>query len=80
MRVKPALAHRRAPGSEPAAPTAMAAARPLPPATDQATIGALFPLEPIREGSSHEQGLGRVKRLSMMRIMASRMKATTVLA
>ena len=37
-------------------------------------------LEPIQEGLIHEQGLGLVKRLSMMRIMARRTKAATVLA
>jgi hypothetical protein len=38
------------------------------------------PLEPIREEGIQGQGLSLVKRLSMMRIMARRMKATTVLA
>ena len=37
-------------------------------------------LEPIREEGIQGQGLSLVKRLSMMRIMARRMKATTVLA
>ena len=37
-------------------------------------------LEPIREVEIEEQGVGLVKRLSIMRIMARRMKATTVLA
>jgi hypothetical protein len=37
-------------------------------------------LEPIQEVEIHEQRLGLVKRLSMMRIMARRMKAATVLA
>ena len=37
-------------------------------------------LEPIQEDLIHEQGLGLVKRLSMMRIMARRTKAATVLA
>ena len=35
-------------------------------------------LEPIQEVEIHEQGLGLVKRRSMMRIMARRMKAATV--
>ena len=39
-----------------------------------------FILEPIQEVEIHEQRLGLVKRLSMMRIMARRMKAATVLA
>lgn len=38
------------------------------------------PLEPIQEVEIHEQRLGLVKRLSMMRIMARRTKAATVLA
>lgn len=37
-------------------------------------------LEPIQEDLIHEQGLGLVKRLSIMRIMARRTKAATVLA
>jgi len=37
-------------------------------------------LEPIQEEWIHEQGLGLVKRLSMRRIMARRMKAATVRA
>ena len=37
-------------------------------------------LEPIQELAIHRQGVGGVKRLSMMRIMARRTKATTVLA
>ena len=37
-------------------------------------------LEPIQELVIHRQGVGGVKRLSMMRIMARRTKATTVLA
>ena len=37
-------------------------------------------LEPIPEVESQEQGIGLVKRLSMMRIMARRTKAATVLA
>ena len=37
-------------------------------------------LEPIQEVAIHRQGVGGVKRLSMMRIMARRTKATTVLA
>ena len=37
-------------------------------------------LEPIRKVMTHEQALGLVKRLSMRRIMASRTKATAVLA
>jgi hypothetical protein len=37
-------------------------------------------LEPFREGWIQEQWFSRVNRLSMMRIMARRMKATTVLA
>ena len=36
--------------------------------------------EPIQELAIHRQGVGGVKRLSMMRIMARRTKATTVLA
>ena len=39
-----------------------------------------FLLEPIQEDWIHEQRLGLVKRLSMMRIMARRTKAATVLA
>ena len=38
------------------------------------------PSEPIQEDWIHEQRLGLVKRLSMMRIMARRTKAATVLA
>jgi hypothetical protein len=37
-------------------------------------------LEPIQEERIHEQRLGLVRRLSMMRIMARRTKAATVLA
>jgi len=37
-------------------------------------------LEPIQEEGIHEQGLGLVKRLSMMRIMARCMKAATVVS
>jgi hypothetical protein len=37
-------------------------------------------LEPIREVVIQEQRIGLVKRRSMMRIMARRTKATTVLA
>ena len=37
-------------------------------------------LEPIQEVEIHEQRLGAVKRLSMIRIMARRMKAAVVLA
>ena len=37
-------------------------------------------LEPIQEVGIHEQRVGLVKRLSMMRIMARRTKAATVLA
>ncbi len=37
-------------------------------------------LEPIQEVGIHEQRLGLVKRLSMMRIIARRTKAATVLA
>lgn len=40
----------------------------------------LDPLEPIRKDWIHEQLLGRVTRLSMMRIMARRTKASTVRA
>jgi hypothetical protein len=36
--------------------------------------------EPIQEERIHEQRLGLVRRLSMMRIMARRTKAATVLA
>ncbi len=39
-----------------------------------------FCLEPIQEVGIHEQRVGLVKRLSMMRIMARRTKAATVLA
>jgi hypothetical protein len=37
-------------------------------------------LEPIRKDAIHEQRLGLVSRLSMMRIMARRTKAATVVA
>jgi ABC-type cobalamin transport system permease subunit len=37
-------------------------------------------LEPIQEDWIHEQRVGLVKRLRMRRIMARRMKATTVRA
>ena len=37
-------------------------------------------LEPIQEEWIHDQGVGLVKRLSMMRIIARRTKAATVLA
>jgi hypothetical protein len=37
-------------------------------------------LEPIREVWIHDVGFGLVRRLSMMRIMAGRTKAATVLA
>jgi hypothetical protein len=37
-------------------------------------------LDPIPEDEIQEQGLGLVKRRSMMRIMARRTKAATVLA
>jgi hypothetical protein len=48
-------------------------------------VGAVLPastqnLEPIQEVEIHEQRLSLVKRLSMMRIMARRMKAALVLA
>jgi len=39
-----------------------------------------FALEPIQEEWAHDQEAGLVKRRSMMRIMARRTKATTVLA
>jgi hypothetical protein len=43
--------------------------------------GNAFPLlEPIQEVKIQRQGIGLVKRRSMMRIMARRTKATTVLA
>ena len=38
------------------------------------------PLEPIRKDAIHKQRLGLVSRLSMMRIMARRTKAATVVA
>ena len=38
------------------------------------------PLEPIQEVEIERQGIGLVRRRSMMRIMARRTKATTVLA
>jgi transposase-like protein len=43
-------------------------------------IRSTNPLEPIQEESIHEQWLGLVKRLSMSRIVARRMKAATVVA
>ena len=48
------------------------------PPMEDSKIGIL--LEPIQEEWIHEQGLGLVKRLSMRRIMARRMKAATVRA
>ena len=46
---------------------------------DLATTGPRVS-EPVQEDLVHEQGLGLVKRLSMMRIMARRTNAATVLA
>jgi hypothetical protein len=45
-----------------------------------AVINAPHILEPIQEDWIHEQRLGLVKRFSMIRIMARRTKAATVLA
>jgi hypothetical protein len=41
---------------------------------------AIVSLEPIRKDAIHKQRLGLVSRLSMMRIMARRTKAATVVA
>ena len=47
---------------------------------DGADFRDIAVLEPIQEVGIHEQRVGLVKRLSMMRIMARRTKAATVLA
>jgi len=51
-----------------------------PPSIPPISAPLLPPLEPIQEEWIHEQRLGLVRRLSMRRIIASRMKAATVLA
>ena len=54
----------------------------LPPTVmiQNALIGCAHCLEPIQEVEIHGQTFDLVKRRSMMRIMARRMKATTVVA